>query len=589
MRLYEFKYPLKTNILLEGDNQVTRKYWLGSSSTPDFIERLLSGEEIVVTLRQDRTVKGKTVKGESNEVMFKINPAKRGEHNTVMANKLADLIAEGDPDKEIAYIEFLGEALDDDGNPTGETATVPVRFIIKDENFSGKLNINLGNFAEVALGCAVTAKFKKQVETVTREDLLEVASELIQSEDGVVSGKAGNNEMTFRITVPTADKKGFMAFMQLDPRGKTLADYGIGKDKLKDMNSHIDNAITYANTSKRVSDAIAKANNESQSDNLIDIVSDGGNAEEQKSTKADLKILVDGRSINLLSIKAGTVKQFGQVSGWEFERLNEFFESTVGISLSNKVRKSFVSKTPAKPEDANNAVDVGALRSQNYSHGFKLAYAEVLKQLNSLAERHRVDLIERVYNGLYYHATRNDPQVEMVILSPNAKTAFTELTFGPELRATLDDYNFSVHQGVSDAGMHIIEVNGKLISGDGQKKKGRGNAEMLIKFRSYIQGSTVRNVVEMGDLLKQIASREELERRELERKQANPTTQGGPEAQAALAAPVAAAAAPVQEPSQEIEPAPSQDAIAQQIQPDTQDELDVWRKNAGMDVRFSGE
>jgi hypothetical protein len=601
MRLFELKQPLKTNILLEA-SQVSRKDWVGtatapaSSSTPGFIERLLSGDDIVVTLRQDYTLKGKSITGEPREATFKVNPAKKGDHNTVMANKLADAVAEKDPDKELQYIVFIGKYLDEDGNVTDESAEIPVRQIVKDENFSGKLKVNLGNFAEVALGCAVAAKFKKQDAPIDRKDLLAIATELVQSNEGVVTSKAGKNEMSFRITVPSADKKGFMAYMGLDR--KSMKDYGI-EDKTKDMDAHIDNAITYANTSKRVADAIAKGNKESAGENLIDIVSDGGNAEEQKSTKADLKILVDGRSINLLSIKAGKVGQFGQVSGWEFERLNEFFEKTFGISLSNKVKKLFAHKKPKEIADPNEKEDVGAMRQQNYAVGFKAAYAEVLKTLNSLAERHQVDLIERVYSGLYDHATRKDPQVEMVILSPDSKKAFSELSFGPELRATLDDYNFSVHAGASEKGMHIIEINGNLISGEAQKK-GRGKTHMLIKVRSYAQGTTVRNIIEMGPLLKQIADREELEKRELARQGANPATQGGPEAQAAKqpkaspkivkaaqAALAKATTVPTEEPTEE--PVPSLDSIAQQIQPNTEDDLDTWRKNAGMDVRFSGE
>ena len=594
MRLFEFIYK-PTAILLEGNSQVTRKDWLGSSSTPDFIERLLSGEDMVLTIRRDATVKGKEVKGEPKEVTFKVNTRKRGDHNTVMANKLADAVAEGDPDKEIAHIVFVGNLCDEDGNPTDETVEIPVRHIIKDENFSGKLRVNLGNFAEIALGCAVTAKFKKQDEQIDRQDLLDVAQELIESDTGVVGGKAGNNEISFRITVPSGDKKGFMAFMEMDPRGKSLEDLGVAEKTIKEMKAHIDNAIVYANTSKRVSEAIEKGNKESKGDNLIDIVSDGGNAEEQKSTKADLKILVDGRSINLLSIKAGKVGQFGQVSGWEFERLNEFFQKTFDISLSSKVQKSFVSKAPKNPDRPDEVEDTDSLRLKNYTTGFKLAYAEVLKQLNSLAEKHQVELIERVYNGLYDHATRKDPQVEMIILSPDSKTAFTELTFGPELRATLDDYNFSVHAGSSEAGMHIIEINGKLIGSNDQKKKGRGKVEMLIKVRSYAQGTTVRNIIEMGPLLKHIADREVLEKRELERSQNAPAVSAqGPEAQAAQ---TAQAVAPVaQEP---VAPVAQEPAMTPAPQGDTEpttppvadepDELDQWRRNAGMDVRFSGE
>jgi hypothetical protein len=523
MRFFEFNQQSK-NILTEGDSQVTKKDWLKSSSTPDFMDRLLGGEDMTITIRRDKKVadgkdkKGKTkyklIKGEAQEVTFKINPQLDTDLNTRVAHQLANAIEEDDINSTISSLNFTGLLCDEEGNATEETVTIPVRDIIKDENFSGKLRVNLGNMAEIALGCAVTAKFKKQQGDVDYDEFIAVASELIQSEAGLVEATAGKDKVTFRITVPSSDKKAFIAYLKMDPRGKTLDSYGVAKDTIKGIDAHILNAIEYANTSDRVASAIKTAAVDYPDENVIDIVSDGGNAEEQKSTKADLKILVDGRSINLLSIKAGNVGQFGQVSGWEFERLNEFFEKTFDISLSQNVSKAFVHKRVKDPDNdsvEDELEDTATMRLQNYQNGFKVAYSEILDKLNSLAETNQVELIERVYNGLYYHATRHDPQVEMVILTPDSKKAFTELAFGPELRETLDDYNFSVNAGVSEKGMHIIEVSGNLITNT--LNEARGKTQMLIKVRSYIQGSTIRNIIEMGPLLKHIADRQEIEAR----------------------------------------------------------------------------
>ena len=610
MRLSEFKHPLQSNILLEGDSQVTKKDWLKSSSTPDFMDRLLSGEDMTITIRRDKKVaagknkKGKTayklIKGEAQEVTFKIDPKLKTDPNTRVAYQLANAIEEDDINGTISSLSFTGLLCDEEGNATEEKVNIPVRDIIKDENFSGKLRVNLGNMAEIALGCAVTAKFKKQQGDVDYDEFIAVASELIQSEAGMVEAEAGKDKVTFRITVPSADKKAFIAYLKMDPRGKTLEQYGVGKDTVKGIDNHIKNAIEYANTSNRVAAAIKTAAVDYPDENVIDIVSDGGNAEEQKSTKADLKILVDGRSINLLSIKAGNVGQFGQVSGWEFERLNEFFEKTFEISLSETVRKAFVHKRVKDPDNdsvEDEIEDTESMRLQNYQNGFKVAYSEVLKTLNSFAERNQVELIERVYNGLYGHATRQDPQVEMVILTPNAKKAFYELTFGPELRETLDDYNFSVNAGKSESGMHIIEVNGTLL----ENGKGKGVPQLLVKVRSYAQASTVRNIIEMGPLLKHIADREEIEARKQKKEKENQTTPVVNPAEE----PVAKTTASTPVANEPLVPSPSP-AMAdtsggvpsgmsdiapvtqQDLDPDnnysTRDELERVRKNAGITV-----
>ena len=613
MRLFEFIQQPK-NILLEGDSQVSKKDWLGSSSTPDFIDRLFSGEDITLTIRRDKRIpdgkdkKGKTkyklIKGESQEVTFKIDPKQKSDPNTKVAYQLAKAIEEEDINSVISSLNFTGTLCDEEGNATDEAITIPVRDIIKDENFSGKLRVNLGNMAEIALGCAVTARFKKQQGDINHDDFIEVASELIQSEAGLVEAEAGKDKVTFRITVPSSDKKAFIAYLKMDPRGKTLEQYGIGQNTVKGIDAHILNAIEYANTSSRVASAIKTAAVDHPEENVIDIVSDGGNSEEQKSTKADLKILVDGRSINLLSIKAGNVGQFGQVSGWEFERLNEFFEKTFEISLSEKVHKAFVHK---RVKDANNdpledeIEDTETMRLQNYQNGFKVAYSEVLAKLNGLAERNQVELIERVYNGLYYHATRQDPQVEMVILSPSSKKAFHELSFGPELRDTLNDYNFSVAVGKSDSGMHIIEINGNLLTET--LNESRGKTHMLIKVRSYAQASTVRNIVEMGPLLKHIADREEIEARKQKKhnKEAEnntvDTAQTTPaaEPQAVAATPVATEPSAIP-PDATNEPAQGTPSGMTSIAPvatnpmdtddtySSRDELDRVKKNAGITV-----
>lgn len=609
MRLYEFIHPTAT-ILTEGDSQVSKKDWLQSSSTPDFMDRLLSGEDIVLTIRRDKKVadgknaKGKTkykiIKGAGQEVTFKIDPRNKVDPNTKVAYQLSNAIEEDDINSTIAGLSFSGVLCDEEGNATDTVVDIPVRDIIKDENFSGKLRVNLGNMAEIALGCAVTARFKKQQGNIEHKDFLAVATELIQSDAGMVEASAGKDTVTFRITVPSSDKKAFIAYLKLDPRGKSLENYGVAKDTIKGIDTHILNAIEYANTSTRVASAIKTAATDYPDENFIDIVSDGGNAEEQKSTKADLKILVDGRSINLLSIKAGNVGQFGQVSGWEFERLNEFFEKTFDISLSQNVSKAFVHKRVKDPDNESledEIEDTESMRLQNYQKGFKVAYSEIYKTLNSLAEKNQIELIERVYNGLYYHATRQDPQVEMVILSPNSKTAFHELTFGPELRETLDDYNFSTSVGKSDSGMHIIEINGNLLNDT--LTESRGKTQLLIKVRSYAQASTVRNIVEMGPLLKHIADREEIEIRKQKREKDSqspvkdkPVGQE-PTVDTQVPAPVADAplvpgpnaAEPSGTPSGMNNIAP---ATQQEMDPEnsysTRDELERVKKNAGITV-----
>ena len=63
------------------------------------------------------------------------------------------------------------------------------------------------------------------------------------------------------------------------------------------------------------------------------IISDGGDATQQSSTKVDLKITYDGEATRLLSLKAGSVKQFGQGSGGGWTQVSDFFDSVLKFKL----------------------------------------------------------------------------------------------------------------------------------------------------------------------------------------------------------------------------------------------------------------
>jgi len=504
MHINDIVKPLVT----EAKNMASSE-WLNSSSVPQFLSRLASGSTGPLTFRIGKV----DFEGE-------INITDKYTHNYKAYLGLKTAIEQKNKNI-LPAIDFRVTLYDDDGKPTTAYELINITKIVKDELFSGKLRVNKGNIAEIVLGCAVTAKYENPLKHIDASHVIDVARRVAQG-NGTAKGTAGKDTISFTVIVPAADKKGFNAYIGMDPDGKKPEDYGMSKDLLKAISDHIDNAVKYVNTSPRVAAAVDKAAKDPRK-NEIDVVSDGGNAEEQKTTKADLKILIDGSKINLISIKAGDVKQFGQVSGYEFERINDFFLSTVHMPLSDKVKKSFMmvdEKLATKEEKEENKEQV---RSANYSNGFKQAYDEIFKHLTRLtgSESGQADLIKRVYRGLLYHATRNDTNVEMIILSPNAKKAFHELTFGAELENALDDYQLTVNRGTTQA-MHEIYIYGHPKTANAKKSQG-SNKELLVKLRSYAQKRAVRNIVEMGDLLKDIADWEKIEERKATKASTAPT------------------------------------------------------------------
>jgi dihydroneopterin aldolase len=430
-----------------------------------------------------------------------------------VANEFLAAIAHKDP-KMLQSITFSVQRLDDDGNPVeGEIYNnVKLNQIFKDEKIKGELKPNLGNIAELVLGCAVTTKFEKQGQPVSKDDVIGMAKRLAEGK-GTVQTHSGKDNITFSASVPFIDKKAFFAYLGMGK--KSVADYKIPSDTIKGITQHIASAVDYVNTSKRVQLAVSKASDD-PTENLVDVLSDGGNAEQQKITKVDLKISVANeqgkQSFNLLSIKAGRVGQFGQVSGYAFDALNGFFQQSVGMSLSPAVQKKFAAPSTEKMTRAEKKADVEAVRDENYFNGFTVAYDEIERSLARMAKTDQIGLVKQVYDGILHHATRNEENVEMVILTPSSKKAFSELTFGAPLKEALNDYQLVVKRGNSEK-MHFIEIYGFPVTTKVKKEMG-SHKELLVKYRSYMQASAVRNIIEMGSLLKELADWEKIEQKQ---------------------------------------------------------------------------
>ena len=71
----------------------------------------------------------------------------------------------------------------------------------------------------------------------------------------------------------------------------------------------------------------------------IEVISDGLGG--QTTTKVDVYVKVDDQPIDIkVSLKAGDVKQFGQVSGAEFAKQEKLWEETFGYGTVIKTEKS---------------------------------------------------------------------------------------------------------------------------------------------------------------------------------------------------------------------------------------------------------
>jgi hypothetical protein len=231
--------------------------------------------------------------------------------------------------------------------------------------------------------------------------------------------------------------------------------------------------------------------NDKRSNEII-VESEGGSAEKQTSTKADLFITIDKKRERLLSLKSKTIPQIGQVSGHAFENLEEFFKSTVGFGLPSSFAQDF---------PRGSFKQVGTLI---YTKALPKAYKHIFNALSSTlggdSTYKEYNFVKQIYDSIKHHATLGE-DVIIVYLSPSAKKAYTELKIGPELFEALQEYDLVPRL----AGATTIKVVGIPKTDIAREISGPGEQE-FVQLRSYKQtGSAIRNIVEIKSLLKDLA------------------------------------------------------------------------------------
>ncbi len=371
---------------------------------------------------------------------------------------------------------------------------------------------NLGNVVEGIMGAAVTAKFKNPDKEIDNRDIVKVLKALkAQAVPAsanpkkkplipyAMQTKAGIDNLRFTMSLNAGDFKALeMSFND----AKSLEEYPGSEEIFKAY----DDAANYVNTADTVSTAVSRVVNDKRSNEII-IESEGGSAEKQTSTKADLFITIDKKRERLLSLKSKTVPQIGQVSGHAFENLEEFFKSTVGFGLPASFARDF-------PQGSFKQVG-DTIYTKALPKAYKHIFASLSNTLGGDSTYKEYNFVKQIYDSIIHHATLGE-DVIIVYLSPSAKKAYTELKIGPELFEALQEYDLVPRL----AGTTTIKVVGiprtdlaKEISGPGEQE--------FVQLRSYKQtGSAIRNIVEIKSLLKDLADVNNIkQRKELKVKQ----------------------------------------------------------------------
>lgn len=382
-----------------------------------------------------------------------------------------DIVPVGDPNKVVLR--------------TADGDELTIASLQKTPDFKSGKDFNAGDVGEAALGAAVYAVFQSRKQDINEADIFSVFKQLAGGEligknnlKGTVSGTSANDKIHFHLALNTTSYK-------------AVVDAGTSGSPHPQILGAVRSAVQFGNQNPAVAVALEKIDADKGTNNVI-VNADGVT---DQSVKADLFLDIDGTTINLLSLKAGDVKQFGQSSGYNFDAIDRFFSETFGVNVDNRLKNEFEDGDPVKSFEAIHKV---------YNQVARSIQADIAGD-NANQE---ATFIERLYKGIKHHATGGEDGTSMVILktTPNAP-GYTELEFGEKLRQAMESIDlYMKYDAPGERKPAKIEIWGK---GEG------GGDAMLLRLRSNFKSEGkgyVRNIVEMGKLLKVIAQLEQKEK-----------------------------------------------------------------------------
>ncbi len=326
------------------------------------------------------------------------------------------------------------------------------------------VNINFGDMAEAIVGAAICARFIYKNRNITTAQVFGVLYGLPSA--GKKPGKKGM-ETTKDFKSANENKKvmdDVNFYLSLSEVNMTTVQNRTNKRLFV---PYAASAVRYANsTTVRKWSKLLYENNKYDK---IEVVSDGLGG--QKTTKVDVFVKVDGKPIDIkVSLKAGDVKQFGQVSGIEFEKQEKLWETSFGMASDIK---SLESKYD------------GLVTQNKAAEAVSLVYNKVAEEFNKKMRTNNAEDLKRNFaESIKYFATLNEDNVTLLQIGNDAAKLYTfEQIYDSIQNMTL---NATVSTGKS--GLPTIFIN-------------NDQGEALIQYRVKIEfksnGSPyIRNYVE---------------------------------------------------------------------------------------------
>lgn len=246
---------------------------------------------------------------------------------------------------------------------------------------------NRGDMAEAIFGAAITSRFISRNKAVVASDVHSILDKINPTKmqqtfsfEGVNKNGKIKDEVIFQLGLAVSNLK-------------ALSNPTIRKS-LSDI---VASALKYANSP--TVEAWAKLLYENNQKNKIEIIADG--IGDQTGTKVDVRLKVDSQPTNInVSLKAGDVKQFGQVGGTGFDKQKYLWETLLGVDVSS-LEKSYNK----------------LLSEKNPTGAIELSYSKAVDLFNKNLKASEKKTLEILSKGVLFFSTLNEENVSLVQLN----------------------------------------------------------------------------------------------------------------------------------------------------------------------------
>lgn len=338
-----------------------------------------------------------------------------------------------------------------------EGSQVALSELVKTEDLGGQRKGNKGDMAEAIFAAAITAKFVNKLNDVSEQDIKLIINQLDPnkpSQSFTYSSKNKNTQVTdtiiYELNLSTSNLKALTNPLTWNTLG-----------------SIIDGSLKYANAENIK--MLSKTMYENNRKNVIKVSAVG--ISQQKTTKVDVKVEIDGKPVVLTSLKTNDIKQFGQVGGASFENQVELWTTLLGIN----------------PSEAKAKYDL-AVRDGDYMAGLAQIYRQVETEFNQRASQlaSRSGLYSDLADGIKYFATRKEKGVEMVSLNKKEIKIYEFDNLNTLMSLDQSNRLVAKYNPTSYPKLDIMDMK---------------NKKVLLSVRVRRDKEYVRNVVEKGKLM----------------------------------------------------------------------------------------